>query len=53
MRTITMNEIKKMNIESWSRKDNSVRGVCTVCSSELQVGDEVVLDNYFTEIIEG
>ncbi len=50
-RTITLAEIQNMGISTWSKKDNSVRGITTVYTSELKVGDEIVIDNYFTEII--
>ena len=53
--TITMKEIQdKMNngISTLSKKDNSPRGCKTVLASEIKPGDEVVIDNYFTTIIE-
>ena len=52
MRFITMEEIQEMNCNTFSKKDSSVRGVTTVSKSELQVGDKVVIDNYFCEITE-
>lgn len=51
MRTITIDEIKKSNAETFSRKDNSVRGIETIRKSKVQVGDKVVIDDYFTEVI--
>jgi hypothetical protein len=51
-RTITISELKATGIESWSVKDNSVRGIATKYTSEVNVGDKVVIDNYFTLIIE-
>jgi hypothetical protein len=52
MRTITMKEIKEMNCSTFSKKDNSPRGIATIYKNELQIGDKVVIENYFTEIIE-
>jgi hypothetical protein len=52
MRTISIEEIKKSGIESWSVKDNSVRGITTKYTSELKIGDKVVIDNYFHLITE-
>ena len=37
---------------TYSLKDNSPRGCHTVHGSELKLGDKIVIDNYFTEIIE-
>lgn len=51
IRTITMKEIKEMECESFAKKDNSVRGICTVYKTELNVGDKIVLNNYFVQII--
>ena len=51
-RVITLAELKEKNCSTWSRKDNSIRGCCTVHLSELHVGDEVLIDNYFTLITE-
>lgn len=52
MRTITINEIMEMESNTFSKKDNSVRGISTVSKDQLQIGDKVVLENYFTEIVE-
>lgn len=51
-RTITINELKNRGVETWSVKDNSVRGITTKYTSEVQVGDKVVIDNYFTEVVD-
>ena len=53
MRTITMSELKATGTQSWTVKDNSVRGATTKYISEIQIGDKVVINDYFTEIIEG
>ena len=37
---------------TYSVKDNSPRGCHTVHGEQLQVGDKIVIDNYFHEIIE-
>lgn len=52
-RTITISELQNTGVESWSVKDNSVRGITTKYTSQVSVGDKVVIDNYFTEVIEG
>lgn len=49
-RTITLNEL---NLDiTYSVKDNSVRGCHTESGFNLKVGDKIVIDNYFHEIIE-
>ncbi len=53
--TITMKEIQdKINngVSTFMKKDNSPRGCSCVSASEIQVGDEVVIDNYFTLVID-
>ena len=50
-RTITISELRATGIESWSVKDNSVRGITTKYTNEIQIGDKVVIDNYFTLVI--
>ena len=52
-RTITISELKARGTETWSVKDNSVRGYTTKYTSEVRIGDKVVIDNYFTEVIDG
>ena len=39
-------------ISTFSKKDNSPRGCKTVSASEIKVGDEIVIDNYFTLVTE-
>lgn len=51
-RTITMQEINEMNCNTFSKKDNSPRGIETTYKADLRVGDEVVIKNHFTLIIE-
>ena len=51
-RTITLKEVFEMNVSTWSKKDNSPRGCKTVSTSELKIGDKIVIQNYFTEIIQ-
>ena len=54
-RTITMAEIQTMinqGITTFSKKDNSPRGCETVSSETVQPGDKIVIDNYFTTVIE-
>ena len=53
--TITIaevNELVKKGVTSFSRKDNSPRGCKTVSASEIKVGDKIVIDNYFTLVVE-
>ena len=53
--TITMKEIQNMinnGITTFSKKDDSPRGCKTVAATEIQIGDKVVIDNYFTLITE-
>ena len=50
-RTITISDLRKTGVESWSVKDNSVRGCTTKSTSDVHVGDKVVINDYFTEII--
>ena len=52
MRTITISELKATGTDTWSVKDNSVRGYTTKYTSEIIVGDKVVIDNYFTLVVE-
>lgn len=48
-RTITLSEL---NLDiTYSVKDNSPRGCHTVSGHDLQIGDKIVIDNYFTEIV--
>jgi hypothetical protein len=49
MRTIS---IKELACETYSLKDNSVRGCKTVSKSEVKIGDKIVLDDYFTLVTE-
>ncbi len=48
---ITMKELQAMNCNTFSRKNNSPRGCETVSIDELHLGDEVVINNYFTKIV--
>ena len=53
--TITMKEIKDLidiGVTSFMRKDNSPRGCKCVSASQIKVGDNVVIDNYFTTVVE-
>ena len=55
MRTITIKEVEEMRkngISTFSKKDESPRGCKTVLASEIRVGDEIVIDNYFTLVTE-
>ena len=48
MRTITIEELNALGVNSWSVKDTSPRGFSTKCTGEVKPGDKVVIDNYFT-----
>lgn len=50
-RTISIKTIRKSGYH-WNRKNNSPRGCETVSCTEINVGDYVVVDNYFTEVVE-
>ena len=53
--TITMKAIQdKINngVTTFMRKDSSPRGCNCVSASEIKVGDQVVIDNYFTTVTE-
>lgn len=50
-----MKEIQNLinnGVSTFSREDNSPRGCETVSASEIKVGDTVVIDNYFTTVVE-
>lgn len=49
---ITMIEVQEKNCNTFMRKDDSPRGCECVIKSELQIGGEIVIDNYFTLITE-
>ena len=51
---ITIAKVKEMSekgISTFSRKDNSVRGIETVLADEIKIGDKIVIDNYFHTVI--
>ena len=53
--TITMKEVQNLinnGVTTFSKKDNSPRGCKTVSANEIQIGDEIVIDNYFTTVAE-
>ncbi len=53
--TITMKEIQdkiKNGVSTFMKKDNSPRGCECISASEIKPGDQVVIDNYFTTVIE-
>jgi hypothetical protein len=47
-RTITISELRSTGVNTWSVKDNSVRGIATKYTAEVKPGDKVVIENYFT-----
>lgn len=52
MRTISIEELKSMRVNTWSVKDDSPRGIRTKYTSEISPGDKVVIENYFTLVTE-
>ena len=53
--TITMKEIQNMiknGVSTFMKKDNSPRGCKCVDASQIKIGDEFVINNYFTMVIE-
>lgn len=55
MRTISIEEIRALmekGVSTFSRKDTSVRGIETVYAGDIQAGDKIVIDNYFTLVVE-
>jgi hypothetical protein len=51
-RTISIEELKNSKCNTWSVKDNSIRGYTTKSTSDVHVGDKVIIDNYFTEVVD-
>ena len=52
VRTISIEEVKTYGIDTWSVQDDSARGIGTKYTSEVKIGDKVVLDNHFTLVTE-
>ena len=53
--TITISKVKELignGVTTFSRKDDSPRGCEPVPASEIKVGDKIVIDNYFTLVVE-
>lgn len=50
-RTISIEELRKSKVETWSVKDNSARGYTTKYTEDVKQGDKVVIDNYFVLVI--
>lgn len=49
---ITMKEVQAKDCNTFMKKDDSPRGCECVMKSQLKIGDEIVIDNYFTLITE-
>lgn len=47
-REIRIEELRKMKADTFTRKADTPRGAETVMKSQVQIGDKIVLDNYFT-----
>ena len=52
MNTISINDLKSKNIATWSVRDDSPRGISTKMTSDLKVGDKVVIDNHFVLVVD-
>lgn len=53
--TITITEVQEQianGIMTFSTKDDSPRGCRVVSASDIKVGDEIVINNYFTLVTE-
>lgn len=51
---ITLKEVKAMienGISTFSKKDNSPRGIKTVSGNQIEIGDKIVIDNYFHTVV--
>lgn len=51
MKTITIDDLKNMGVDTMSVKDNSVRGFCTKYTSDVKIGDQVIIDNCFVKVV--
>lgn len=51
MKTITIDDLKKMGVDTMSVKDNSSRGYSTKYIGDIKIGDKVILDNHFVKVI--
>ena len=51
-REISIKELREMNVSTWSKKDNSPRGCKTVSINEIEIGDMVLVNNYFALVVE-
>ena len=49
---ISIKQIKSSKTETFSKKDNSIRGCATICKKEVKIGDLIVINNYFTLVTE-
>ena len=52
MKTITIEEIRSAEVNTYSVKDDSPRGFKTVSAAAVNVGDMVIIDNAFTLVID-
>lgn len=52
-RFVKLSDLVGFGVSWFSVKDNSPRGVRSVPASLVRVGDLVVIDNYFYEVVEG
>ena len=51
-RTISITALQEMDVNTWSVKDDSLRGMRVAYTSEIKPGDMVVIDNYFMTVTE-
>jgi hypothetical protein len=50
--TIAINDIQNGKKTAYTVKDSSVRGCTTKSAQDVQIGDEVVINNYFVKVVE-
>lgn len=53
--TITITEVQEQianGIMTFSKKDDSPRGCRVVSAGDIKVGDEIIINNYFTLVTE-
>lgn len=51
-REISIKTLKEMKTKTFTRKADTPRGAETISINQVQIGDKIVLDNYFTLVTE-
>lgn len=52
IKTVSLKALMEMNVATMSKKSDMPRGIETVSTSDIIVGDKVVIGNYFTLVTE-